>query len=218
MAAPKFSWFASFFGNTDVFTRVSHQLAPSITVLKGQALTLGANGKLALSTVAQVVDYIAMEDATSTATSITRIKVVHAGKGLAIWKSQFTPLTGATDPYCTSAGTTTTAIFLTAGGSDSDMIGGVLYFPDSDEVRRITANTYASTTMTATWVEPLTAATTTSTHVRASIFGIGDKAIQMEATGGGVGSSVIGKKTGGKLTCYEQDLKNNTAYVTFNPS
>jgi hypothetical protein len=216
MAAPKFVWFESFFGNTDVRTRVKHQLAPSITVAKGDPLTIGANGKLALSTVAQVVDYIAAEGATSTATSITTIGVISTGKGFGVWKALLNLITGATDPFCTGAGSTTTAVFLTAGGSSNDMIGGVVYFPLTGEVRKITANTYSSTTATITWIEPVAVATSTTTVLRVSVLGVGDKAIQLSATGGNAGGALIGDKTGGKLTCYELDIINSTGYFTFN--
>lgn len=218
MAAPKYTWFQSFFGNTDVVARVKHQLAPSTTVAKGDALSLGANGKLSLAAVGGVVDYIAAEDATSTATSLTFIKVISAGKGLGIWKALLNLITGASDVLCTASGSTTTAVFACTAGSSNDMIGGVIYFPASGEHRKITANTYGGGNCTVTWIEPIAAATTTSTYCRVSAIGVGDKTVQLAAAGGAPGGAAIGDKTSGKVTVYELDIINKTGYFTFNPS
>lgn len=216
MAGRNFTWFESFFGNTDVRTRVKHQIAPSLTVLKGQPLTIGANGKLALSTAAQVVDYIAEEDAISLSTSLTSIPVISAGKGFGVWTSPLQLITGTTDPNCTVAGSTTTATFACTAGSTNDMIGGLVYFPLSGEVRKITANTYSGGNCTITWIEPIATAPTTSTPIRVNVFGHGDKAIQLRSTGGAIGGGLIGDKTGGKITCYEISMSNSTGYFTFN--
>lgn len=216
MAGPKFEWFASHFGNSDVVSRVKYQIAPSITVLKGQPLTFGANGKLALSTVAQVVDAIAGEDATSTATSITKISIKNR---IGLWKSILACITGATtDPFCTAAGSTTTAKFLTAGGTTGDMIGGIVYFPLTGEIRVITANTYSSTEATVTWVEPIAVATATTSVIRVSILGPGDKTAQLAATGGAVGGALVADKTSGKVAVYEVDIVSRSLYSTFNPT
>lgn len=220
MSAPPFQWVESFFGNTDLVKREKMQIAPSLSVVRGQLLKLDANGKLALATDTAVVDYVAAEDGTSTSTSATFIKVSHAGKGLAIWEAPLQLITGTTDPFCTVAGSTTTAVFACTAGVDQDMVGGIVHFPLLGKTRKITANVYSGGNCTVTFIEPLDGATATTDKIRVNIFGRGDKLIQLDNTAPslGIGGAVIADKTGGKVTCYEIDMDKKVGRFTFNPS
>lgn len=215
--ATYFTYWGSYFGNSDLDVGFNKQIAASATVLKGQPLTLAAIGKLGLSTVAQIVDYIWDDaDTTSTSTSLTTGKVIPAGKGVVIWKAALNLITGASDVLCTVTGSTTTATFACTAGSSNDMIGGVIYLPYSDEPRLISANTYSGGNCTVTWIEPVAVAPTTATYIRVSCIGPGDKAVQLSATGGTAGGAVIADKTGGKLSVFRLKLSEKYGLFTFN--
>jgi len=220
MAGEAFKWVISFFGNTDYTKQQKVLLAPSQTIVRGQLLKLDTAGRATAATSAAVVDFVADEAATSTSTSATYIRVKHAGKGLAIWETALSLITGASDVLCTVAGSTTTATFACTAGSSNDMIGGEIYIPSTGELRRITANTYSSGNCTVTVVTPFADAPTTSTYVRVSAIGPGDKAVQLDQSNPStlIGGAVIGDKTGGKVTCHEIDLIKKVGRFTFNPS
>lgn len=220
MAGQAFKWIESFFGNTDCVKRQKVLMAPSQAIVKGQALKLDTSGRVTAATSAAVVDFIAAEDATSTSTSNTYMKVISAGKGLDIWEAGLNLITGATDVLCTATGSTTTATFACTAGSSSDMIGGEILFVLTGDVRRITANTYGGGNCTVTFVTPLTYTPGVTTTIRVSAIGPGDKLTQLDQNTPStlVGGAVIGDKTGGKVSCWELDIKKKVGRFTFNPS
>lgn len=187
------------------------QMGASATVGKKDALVF-SNGKL-IRTTSQtaVVKYISNEDETSTATSKSLIDVIDPFGQL--FEVEHTPLLNDVDA---NSGSTTTALVALTDATNSDMVGGIVYFPEQDEYRIITANTYSSNVVTITWVEPLPRAVAAGDNVRATAFGFGGAPKLDDTTEYCAISSVQADRTGGPVTVHEIDLKRKALVVSFN--
>ncbi len=190
------------------------QMQNGVTITRGDALEY-VNGKVVgVNAKTDKARYVAEETYTCGATEIKKIKVKSTAKGLAVFKVGLTPtLNGVA---CQSnASTTTVKAALT--GTDSDMVGGVVYIPELNQQRFITANTYSGGVVTITVAEPFTTAPTVGHTVRATAFGPGHEAVQFSGTGSANLSNVQGEAVSGNISIFDVDLSKKTAYVSFNP-
>jgi hypothetical protein len=199
-------------GTTDV-QRPKLQMIASGTITKGDALEF-ASGKLQrCSAQADTVRFIADEDATSTATSLTKLAVIDTGAGLNVFEVAFTPLVNGT--ACESNASTTTVKVALTDGSQDDLVGGLVYVPELDETRIITANTYSSNVVTITVAEAFSVAPTTTHTCRIVPFGFGTTALKLHSTPYNGISAAIADISGGKVSVYNVNMKDRTAEVCF---
>lgn len=205
-----FSFSKSRDGNTDII-RDDLQMAASATITAGDALEF-ANGKLQRANAqADTPEYVALEGNTTTSTSLVKPKVIEVGR------STFTvPHTPLINDVAVNSGSTTTVLCALADGSSSDMVGGVVYFPEQNEHRIITANTYSSNVVTITFVEPLPRAAASGDTVRATAFGPGTRAVKLDSSNPHKAvSSARADVSGGSVRIRKVDLKNRVLEVYF---
>lgn len=205
-----FSFSKSRDNNTDVI-RDDLQIAASATVTAGDALEF-SNGKLQrCNAQADTPEYIALEGATSTSTSLTTIKVQEIGRS-----TSYVAHTPLINDVAVNSGSTTTVLCALTDGSSSDMVGGVVYFPEQDLHRIITANTYSSNVVTITFVEPLPRAAAAGDTVRATAFGPGTRAVKLDSSNPHKAvSSARADVSGGSVRIRKVDLKKRVLEVYF---
>lgn len=209
-----FSWVKSVDGRRDIIKRL--QVGASATIVKGDALEFTDGKVKRVSAAADVVQFIALEDAVTSSTDLTFINCVQAAGSGGIFKVGITPLVNTT----ANSGSTTTALVALTDGSSSDLVGGYIWVSSAGSTkvsqRIITANTYSGNVVTVTWVEPLSQAVASGDTVRIVPFGLSEAAVKLHAsTFYNTLSVVRGDETGGKVSIYEVDLPNNEVLVTF---
>lgn len=187
-----FEFHKSRIGDTNLL-RDDLQLGPSVVATKGDLLIF-SNGKLILATATSTPQFLAMESKTSTSTSLTKILVMDIR--LALLKSQITPLH---NDIAIVSGTTTTAVAAAGSGlSGDEYLGAVIYFPEQDAHRIVSASSASSgSNVTFTFLEPLGRAPVAAEKFRAVPFGPGDAAIKLSAED--AVSNALADITGGKI-------------------
>lgn len=195
-------------------SRTKLQMKASASISKGDALEF-ASGKLQrVSAATDIPRYIAAESATSTATSLTLVDVIDTALGLALFDVDITPLVNGT--ACESNSTTTTVKVALADGSSSDLVGGLVYIPELNETRIITANTYSSNVVTITVAEAFSVAPTTTHTCRLVPFGFGTVDMKLHATNFYNSISVIRAELGsGHVVIHDVDMEKKVATVCF---
>lgn len=211
-----FTWVKSLNGTRDVIregnARSRLVMGASLTITKGDALKF-TNGKLAKIAATDLAEYVALETKTSASATEDAIKVVSVSGSL--FEVGFTPL--ANDVAAASNSTATAAICALAG-SNSDLVGGLLYCKELDETRVITANTYGGGNCTFTVGLAFSRAITTGDTVRAVGFGFGTTALKGDSTNPHSNiSNVAADVTGGKIAVYDVDMAKKKAIVYFRP-
>ena len=186
-----FEFHKSRVGDTDL-VREDLQLGPSVVATKGDLLIF-SNGKLILATAQSTPLFLALESKTSTGTSLTRIRVLDIR--LALLKSQISPLL---DDVSIVSGSTTTAVVPLTAMSGDELVGGVIYFPEQNAHRVISASSATSSSnVTITFLEPLNRAPVAAEKARVVGFGPGDAAIRLSAEDA-ISTAVAGL-SGGKM-------------------
>lgn len=194
-------------GGRDILRK--RQIAASATVVAGDALEVTDGKFKRVSAAGDTVVAIAAESATSTATSLTKIKLVEVFGN--IFEVGITPLI---DDVAANSGSTTTALVALTDGSSSDLVGGTIYV--NGEQRIISANTYSSNVVTITWLEPIADAVASGDLVRVVPFGLGTLALKLHASNFYNSlSSAIADITGGKVAIDNVDLEKKVAHVYF---
>lgn len=205
-----FSFSKSRDNNTDVM-RDDLQLGASKTVSVGDLLEFSSGKLQRCNAQADTPEYVAQEDNASTSTSLVKPKVVEVGR--ASFNVAHTPLING---VAVNSGSTTTVLCALTDGSSDDMVGGVVYFPEQDAHRIISANTYSSNVVTITFVEPLPRAAAAGDTVRATAFGPGTRALKLDSSNPHKAlSSARGDITGGSVRVRKVDLKNRVVEVYF---
>lgn len=198
----------------DDIPRKHLQLAPSQTVVKGDALKL-VYGKLALAGTTDKVFAIAMEAKTSTATSLTYIKVQPVLGKNTLWRrylslSEIVTLTNAD---------TTKAIIaqgaLSGDGADNDLRGGYVLRVATGERRMIASNAYATSKNTITVAEPFSTAIDAGEYVKVLPLGASDETVQL--SGNNSVAATIAGRASGKLSIFEVSALLDYVLLTFNP-
>ena len=208
-----FRYIKSRAGTTDV-ARKKLQIAASATVAKNDALEF-VDGKLKrVNAATDSPKYIAGEDATATATSITKIHVIDCAESMSLFEVDFTPLINGT--ACNSNSTATQVVVALTDGTTDDLKGGLVYIPELNETRIITGNTYSSNVVTITVAEAFSTAPTTTHTCRVVPFGFGTTALKLHASNmHNAISSAIADITGGKVSIYDVDMEKKVATVFF---
>lgn len=207
---PGFEWNQNLCGGRDVTHKL--QIKASATVAAGDALEF-ADGKLQrCSAQADLPRYVALEGATSTATSLTKISVIPTFGN--VFNVSFTPLVN--DLAGQSNATTTNVKVALADGSANDLAGGLVYVKELDETRLIVSNTYSSNVVTIVVAEAFSVAPTTTHTIRVVPFGPGTNALKLDSTNPHKAISVaIADITGGKVSIFDVDMKRKVAKVSF---
>lgn len=207
-----FNFLKSVGGQRDIPVKL--QMIASGTITKGDALEF-ASGKLQrCNGQTDKPLFIAAEDATSTSTSLTKVACYPHGAGQSIFEVAHTPLVDGV--ACNSNASTTTVICALTDGSTSDLVGGLVYIPELDQTRVITANTYSSNVVTITVAEAFTVAPTTTHTARITAFGFGTTALKLDGTNYHKAiSSARADITGGNVRVWDVDLKNKVVQVVF---
>lgn len=205
-----FTYIRSRDGNTDII-RDDLQLKVSGTCSIGDALEF-ASGKLQRASAQDdTPEYVALEAATATSTSLTTVKVIEVGRS--VFQVGITPLLN--ESTC-SSGSTTTAVCTMSAGSSNDMVGGVVYIKDTNEHRIISANSYGGGNVTITWVEPTSSAVASGTVISAVPYGPGTRALKLNSSTPYSGlSNAIADITGGSARVRKVDLKKKVVDVYF---
>jgi hypothetical protein len=205
-----FEWVQNLCGGRDVVLKM--QMIASGTIAAGDALEF-ASGKLQrCNAAADRPRYVALEDATSTATELKKISVIPTFGN--VFKVGFTPLVN--DLAGESNAVTTTVKVALADGAENDLVGGYVYVKQLDEQRLITANTYSSNIVTITVAEGFSVAPTTTHSIRVVPFGPGTAALKLHAsTMYNTISAAIADVTGGKVSVLEVDMKRKAAKIEF---
>jgi hypothetical protein len=209
-----FSYIRSLNGTKDVMRRSNSPNDGLIAVVsqafvKGQALAF-TSGKLALAGVSAVVEYICDETKTTVAANEELLAAIKVDQGL--FKVAFTPLIAVAAAGSNS--TATQAICPASAGSTGDMVGGLVYFPTTGEIRMITANTYGGGNVTLTFAKATARAITTGDTVTACTIGPGIKGVKLNATSDGLDNTLAGA-SGGKINIYRVDIIKRIAEVWF---
>lgn len=205
-----FEYRETLWGNKD--KRIKLQMKDGITITKGDALGFTA-GKLDAPAATAFIEFIAAETKTAASGAIVEINVVPTA-GI-IWQVKYTPLVNGLS--CASNASTTTVKCALADGSTGDMVGGMVYIPELDQARFITANTYSSNVVTITVAEAFSTAPTT-THT-AKVIGFGPSTATLKLDGSTpkvTVSNVRADLTGGHVSIHKVDPKNSIAQVLFN--
>lgn len=204
-----FQFVKSLSGSNDVLRKM--QLAPSQTVVKGNALEF-TYGKLSnVDAQTDVVYFVAHESGTSTATSKTLIEVIPAAGTNNIFQVGITPLL---NDVTVVSSTSTTVVCAASAGSSNDMRGGVVRVAGQD--RLIASNTYGGGNVTITVSEAWDVNPTTSDSVRAVSFGPGTTALKLNSsTPQNLLSTTLGDETGGKVRVIDVNLEKKFVNVIF---
>lgn len=205
-----FTFIRSRDGNTDII-RDDLQLKVSGVAAVGDLLEF-ASGKLQrCNAQADTPEYVAVEAATATSTSLTTLKVIEVGRS--VFQTAITPLI---NDVTASSGSTTTAVFTMGAGSSDDLVGGTIYIKELDAHRIISANTYGGGNCTVTFIEPLTRAVASGDTVRLVPFGPGTRALKLDSSNPHSTVSVaIADITGGSARVRKVDLKKKVVDVYF---
>lgn len=205
-----FTFIRSRDGNTDII-RDDLQLKVSGVAAIGDGLEF-TNGKLQrCNAQADTPEYVAIEAATATSTSLTTLKVIEVGRS--VFQVAITPLV---DALTASSGSTTTAVCVLSAGSTDDMVGGTVYIKETNEHRIISGNTYSGGNVTFTWIEPTARAVASGDTVSAVPYGPGTRALKLNSSTPYSGlSNAIADITGGNARVRKVDLKNKKVDVYF---
>lgn len=187
------------------------ELAPSLSVVKGDALKL-SNGKLALCGTTDKAQFVADEDKVSGAADIVKIRVIPTLHGLALFNLKISPI--AKDVSAT--GTTSQikiADDITGDGTDNDMRGGIVRVVSTGERRIITGNTYSGGVNTLAFSQPLKAALAVGDDVELVLFGPGLATVRFNGEDSIVINDVAGM-AGGNIGIFDvsDDLKEVLVY------
>lgn len=200
-----FRFFASRAGTRDIMREV--QIAASATVQKGDALEFVSGKAKRVNAAADTVRCIAAEDATSTATSLTKIPVIDVFG--AIFETDITPLL---DDVAISASTTTTITAAMSAGATDDLVGGIVYANGLHRI--ISGNTYGGGNVVITVLEAFPSAPTG--NVRLVPFGYGTVANKLHAsTMYNAISTAIADISGGTVAIHDVLLDKKVARVYF---
>lgn len=224
-------------GGVDTEVLRTYQLAASQTVYPGDAVKF-SNGHVtpvsgqtdvAIGVISQVtgrpgdnptiptipeITTLSPLPITSGATVQLFVKVVLAYGGLTRFRIGFTPLVNDLDAESNS--TITQSKVALTDGSSSDLVGGLVYCPELDEARIITANTYSSNVVTLTHLA-FSRIVTTGDTLRVVAFGPGDAAVKFGSSNPQrTIATAIADVASGKLTIHEVDMKLKRALVSFN--
>jgi hypothetical protein len=113
-----------------------------------------------------------------------------------------------------NSGSTTTAL-VTAAGITGDYDGGVIYFVEKDQHRKITDDTALAGVHTFTFAPALSTAASATDTVRVVPYGIGGSPKLNATTPATKISSTVADKTGGNLIVTGIDLKNYRVRLLF---
>lgn len=200
-----FRFARSLSGGNDVASN-KHQLSASLTVQKGDALNFTA-GKLAVAGTTELVKAIALEDVTSTSTSLSKINVIEVTDDQ-VYECTITP----TIEELATGGSTTT-ITASEATSDNDYDGGMIYVAELNEQRVIDDSQDTAGVVTFTVIEPFSRAIVAGDHIKAVPFSHGGSP-KLNSAGDNLDCTVA-SKTGGKLEVVAIDLRNETVKVKF---
>lgn len=215
--AVAFQWVRSLAGGRDL-ERKSIQLDSSATVQKGDLLVFTSGKVKRAATQTALINFVcscpqlpAAGLVADAAVTVLKTPVIPVFGG--IFSVAIVPLVLAVNTV--SAGSTTSATCPQTAGSNSDMVGGTVYFPEQDAERIITSNTYSGGNIVIGWSEALTRAVAVGDSVRAVAYARGSSPKLHASTPYSAISNVAADNTGGKLVIWDIDLKNKSVELYF---